>query len=88
MRAQPVRCGDSQGIQCGTQGLDGTAKAVKAAHCPEDVGGVGALAPALGQEAAFAAEVEKGVEQQSLGGADYETGAELTQDRGVEAGVG
>ena len=88
VRAQPVRCSDSQGIQCSTQCLDGAAKAVEAAHCPKDVGGVGALAPALGQEAAFAAEVEQGVEQQSLGGADYETGAELAQDRGVEAGVG
>ena len=59
-----------------------------AVHCPEDVGGVGALAPALGQEAAFAPEVEQGVEQQSLGGADYKTGAEVAQDRGVEARVG
>jgi len=38
--------------------------------------------------AAFAAEVEQGVEQQGLGGTAHEAGAERAQDRGVRAGVG
>jgi hypothetical protein len=52
------------------------------------MGCVGALAATLGQEAALAAEGEQGVEQQGLGFAGHEAGAELTQDRGVETGIG
>src|SRR6478609_2602262 len=62
--AQPIRRGDCKGVQCSAQCLDGAAEAVKAADRPKDMGGIGALAAALGQEAALAAEVQQGVEQQ------------------------
>ena len=52
------------------------------------MGRVGALAATLGQEAALAAEGEQCVEQQGVGFAGHEAGAELTQDQGVKTGIG
>ena len=50
--------------------------------------GVGALASAGFEPLAFAAAVQDGIEQALFGGPHDQPGAELAEDRAVEAGVG
>jgi hypothetical protein len=85
--AQPGRRHHSQGFQRGAEGLDDLFQPVKVADRHVDVGRVGALAPALAQQAAFP-QTDKHQRQQPFGLAiGDQPRAELGEHRGVEARV-
>jgi hypothetical protein len=84
---QPGRRHDRQGLQRGAEGLDDLLKPVKIADRHVDVGRVGALTPALAQQAAFPQPIKQ-QRQQPLGLAIGEQSrAELGEHRGVKARV-
>jgi len=85
--AQPGRRHDRQGLQRGAERLDDLFQPVQVADRHVDVGGVGALAPALAQQAALPQPIKQ-QPQQPLGLAIGEQPrAELGEHRGVKARV-
>src|SRR4051794_25006310 len=86
--AEPVRGDGGELVERGAQGLADQLQPVEDADGGQNVGGVGALPAARLEQAELAAALEQLAEETLLGAALEQPGAELAQDRGVEAGVG
>ena len=88
MRAEPLRGNDGQSVEGMTPCFPDALEARDGTHARQYRRGVGALASAGFEPLALAAALQDGVEQALFGGPDDQAGAELAEDRAVEAGVG
>ena len=83
MGVQPVGGGDRQGVERGSQRFDRASEAGQAPHGTENMGRVGPLPSALGQEALLATQDGQPVEKQAPGASFHETAAEFAQHGSV-----
>ncbi len=87
MCQQPVRHDEGQTVECVAHGRADTLQAIERAHRGQNMGRIAALAAASAQQSVVTELHEQGVEEHFLGAASHQSGTELAEHRGIEAGV-
>ena len=88
VQGEPLRGDNGQTVEGIAEGVPDTLSASDGTHTRQYLRGVGALASAGFAPLACAAAVQDGIAQALCGGPYDQPGAQLAEDRAVEAGIG